>query len=57
MTFIIGLFKHDRKAREKARKLDDETSPKMLSVVTVHEVLRGLFYIGKEEKVAEGEKP
>jgi predicted nucleic acid-binding protein len=55
-TFIIDLFRHDKRALKKAEELDESTSSKAISVVTAHEILRGLFYIGSSHKIAAGEK-
>ena len=54
-TFVIDLFRHERGALKKAEELDREASTKAISVVTAHEVLRGLFYLGNEEKLKIGE--
>jgi predicted nucleic acid-binding protein len=54
-SFIIDLFRHDKEALKKAKKVDDTPLTKAISVVSVHEVLRGLFYIGSEEKLRIGE--
>lgn len=54
-SFVIDLFRHERKAVEFARKADDESRLKAVSVVTYHEVMRGLFFIGDEQKVVQGE--
>jgi len=54
-TFIIDLFRHEKGALKKAEELDREPSIKAISVVTAHEVLRGLFYLGNEEKLKVGE--
>ncbi|AEA47784.1 PIN domain-containing protein [Archaeoglobus veneficus] len=54
-SFVIDLFRHDRRALKKAKEVDNTPSTKAISVVTAHEVLRGLFYIGNEEKLRVGE--
>ncbi|AGK60042.1 putative nucleic acid-binding protein, contains PIN domain [Archaeoglobus sulfaticallidus PM70-1] len=54
-SFVIDLFKHDKKALKKAEETDSSPSIKAISVVTAHEVLRGLHYIGDEEKLKLGE--
>lgn len=54
-SFVIDLLKHDLGALNKAREVDATPYVKAISVVTVHEVLRGLFYLGREEKIKIGE--
>lgn len=41
-SFVIDLFKHDKKALKKAEEADSLQLTKAISVVTAHEVLRGL---------------
>ncbi len=55
-SFVIDLFRHDERALKKAEELDESGLTKAISVVTVHEILRGLFYIGGDQKIADGEK-
>ncbi len=54
-SFVIDLLRHEKKAVEFARKADDESRLKAISVVTYHEVMRGLFFIGNEQKIVQGE--
>ncbi len=54
-SFVIDLFRHEKGAVEFARKADDEGRLKAISVVTYHEVMRGLFFTGDEQKIAQGE--
>jgi len=54
-TFVIDLFRHEGGALKKAEEVDSIPSTKAISVVTAHEVLRGLFYIGNEQKLRSGE--
>jgi len=54
-SFVIDLFRHEKRALKKAKDVDSTLSTKTISVVTAHEVLRGLFYIGNEQKLRSGE--
>lgn len=54
-SFLIDLMKHDPSAIKKAREVDEKPYIKAISAVTVHEVLRGLFYLGNHEKIRLGE--
>ena len=44
-TFLIDLVNGDKGATEKAREVDAEAVFKAISSVTVHEYLRGVYYI------------
>lgn len=50
-SFLIDLMKHDPGAIRKAREVDETAYIKAISAVTVHEVLRGFFYLGNREKI------
>jgi len=52
-SFVIDLFKHDPKAMKKAREADESPSAKAISVITVHEVLRGIYYLYRGERLKE----
>ncbi len=54
-SFVIDLFRHEKRALKKAEDVDNTLSTKAISVVTAHEVLRGLLYIGNEQKLRSGE--
>lgn len=50
-SFIIDLISGDEGAAAKARELDEVASLVAISVITVHEYLRGVYYLywGREE--------
>lgn len=52
-SFVIDLFRHDPKALKKAREVDASPSAKAISTITVHEVLRGLYYLYRGERLDE----
>ena len=52
-TFIIDLFKHDQRALAKAQDMDQSPASKNISSITVHEVLRGIYYLYVGEKLTE----
>ncbi len=54
-SFVIDLFRHDEAALDFARKADSEGYLKAISVVTFHEVMRGLYFLNSEDRVAKGE--
>ena len=49
-TFLIDLVKGDEGAIRKAREVDAESTFKAISVVTVHEYLRGIYYLFSHKK-------
>jgi len=52
-TYIIDLFKHDMKALKKAEDVDKSMASKNISTVTIHEVLRGIYYLYEGKKLGE----
>jgi tRNA(fMet)-specific endonuclease VapC len=52
-TYIIDLLRHDRKALDKAEDVDKSMAPKSISTITVHEVLRGIYYLYEGKKRSE----
>jgi len=52
-SFVIDLFKHDPKAMSKAREVDESPSAKAISTITVHEALRGLYYLYRGDRLDE----
>ncbi|MGB9740267.1 MAG: PIN domain-containing protein [Candidatus Bathyarchaeales archaeon] len=44
-TFLIDLIRGDEGAVQKAKEVDRESIFKSISVVTVHEYLRGIYYL------------
>ena len=44
-TFLIDLIRGDEGAVQKAKEVDKESIFKSISVVTVHEYLRGIYYL------------
>lgn len=49
-SFLIDLVSGDEGAKEKAREVDAEAVFKAISPVTVHEYLRGVYYIYMNDK-------
>ncbi|MEM2937535.1 MAG: type II toxin-antitoxin system VapC family toxin [Candidatus Bathyarchaeia archaeon] len=49
-TFLIDLVKGDKNAIQKAKEIDAEGTLKAISVVTVHEYLRGIYYLFNHDK-------
>jgi len=49
-TFLIDLVKGDEGAIQKAKEVDAESAFKAISVVTVHEYLRGIYYLFSHNK-------
>ncbi|MGQ9726775.1 MAG: PIN domain-containing protein [Candidatus Bathycorpusculaceae bacterium] len=49
-TFLIDLIKGDKGAIQKAKEIDEKSAFKAISVVTVHEYLRGIYYIFSHDK-------
>lgn len=49
-TFLIDLVKGDRGAIQKAKEVDAEETFKAISVVTVHEYLRRIYYLFSHNK-------
>lgn len=52
-SFIIDLFEHRENALAKALEVDQSTASKNISSITVHEVLRGIYYLYEGEKLTE----
>jgi|Deesub1362B_J571_1020462.scaffolds.fasta_scaffold00281_5 predicted nucleic acid-binding protein len=52
-TFVIDLFKQEDKALKKAESADQSPVLKAISIVTVHEVLRGIYYLYEGKKLEE----
>ncbi|MEQ9715802.1 MAG: PIN domain-containing protein [Candidatus Asgardarchaeia archaeon] len=51
-TFIIDLINSDPGAINKAKEIDESPSLKAISVITVQEYLRGIYYLfSKDEKI------
>jgi tRNA(fMet)-specific endonuclease VapC len=44
-SFIINLFEHRKNALAKAEEVDLSPARKHISIITVHEVLRGVYYL------------
>ena len=44
-SFLIDLISGDERAAAKARELDEVASLVAISVITVHEYLRGIYYL------------
>jgi tRNA(fMet)-specific endonuclease VapC len=55
-SFVIDLLRHEKRALEFAKKADEIAGVKAISVVTYHEVMRGLQFLGDEVKASRGEK-
>ncbi|MEM2335933.1 MAG: type II toxin-antitoxin system VapC family toxin [Candidatus Bathyarchaeia archaeon] len=49
-TFLIDLIKGDKGAVKKAKEIDEQGTFKAISVVTVHEYLRGIHYLFSYDK-------
>ena len=49
-TFLIDLVKGDKGAAKKAEEVDTAGFFKAISVVTVHEYLRGIYYLFSHDK-------
>lgn len=49
-TFLINLVKGDKGAAQKAKEVDTKSVFKAISVVTVHEYLRGIYYLFSHNK-------
>ena len=49
-TFLIDLVSGDEGAATKARELDEVASLVAISVITVHEYLRGIYYLYWDRK-------
>jgi predicted nucleic acid-binding protein len=49
-TFLIDLVKGDKGAVKKAKEIDEQGTFKAISVVTVHEYLRGIYYLFSHDK-------
>jgi predicted nucleic acid-binding protein len=49
-TFLIDLIKGDKGAIQKAKEIDAEGTFKAISVVTVQEYLRGIYYLFSHDK-------
>jgi predicted nucleic acid-binding protein len=49
-TFLIDLVKGDKGAVQKAKEIDEQGTFKAISVVTVHEYLRGIYYLFSHDK-------
>jgi len=49
-TFLIDLVKGDKGAAKKAKETDEKGVFKAISVVTVHEYLRGIYYLFSHDK-------
>jgi predicted nucleic acid-binding protein len=49
-TFLIDLVKGDKGAIKKAKEIDEQGTFKAISVVTVHEYLRGIYYLFSHDK-------
>ncbi len=49
-TFLIDLVSGDEGAAAKARELDEVASLVAISVITVHEYLRGIYYLYWDRK-------
>lgn len=49
-TFLIDLIKGDKGAIKKAKEIDEQGTFKAISVVTVHEYLRGIYYLFSYDK-------
>ncbi|HID44086.1 MAG TPA: type II toxin-antitoxin system VapC family toxin [Archaeoglobaceae archaeon] len=52
-TFVIDLFKQEDKALKKAEEADRTPVLKAISIVTVHEILRGIYYLYEDKKLEE----
>ncbi|MEM0313906.1 MAG: type II toxin-antitoxin system VapC family toxin [Candidatus Bathyarchaeia archaeon] len=44
-TFLIDLIRGDQGAAKKAKEIDEQGVFKAISVVTVHEYLRGIYFL------------
>lgn len=55
-SFLIDLVKGDEGAVGKAAEVDEERTPRALSVITVHEYLRGIFYCHSMQPAVLGKK-
>ncbi len=49
-TFLMDLVKGDKGAKQKAKEIDEQGTFKAISVVTVHEYLRGIYYLFSHDK-------
>ncbi len=53
-SFVIDLFRNREGALNFAREVDGTGAFKAISIVTYHEMMRGLHHIGNKKKIAEG---
>jgi tRNA(fMet)-specific endonuclease VapC len=52
-SFVVDLFKHDSSALRLAEKTKGSPAIRAVSTVTVHEILRGIYYLYEGETLSE----